>query len=302
MKKYIERLSEDGLAIFLFHGVIEKSEYAVRNYTKKHLDKKFFFELMEGLHASGRAITIDEVVRHCRAGIPFPSCAYAITFDDGFENNYSVAAPILEKLKIPATFYITTDFVDRNQMSWIDRIEYCLEKVRSGTVRFKWSTGAQRFSTPQEKISICDDIRKHVKNDPTISQDELVREVFGQCGLAEILSSDDPLDRKMSWSQVQTLTQNPLFTVGGHSHRHSILSFLTPADLEEEVQTSINLLKTRGGITPIYYSYPEGLTHCYSDAVIAVLKKCEIVCCPTAEDGINTHETDLFHLKRTFVI
>lgn len=302
MKEYIGRLSDSGLAIFLFHGVIEKSEYAVRNYTKKHLDKKSFVELMEGLRAGGQAMTMDEVVRHCKEGIPFPARAYAITFDDGFENNYSVAAPILEKLNIPATFYVTTDFVDRNQMSWIDRIEYCLEATPKGALTFPWASGVRQFSTAQEKIQILNEIRKHVKSDQSINQDTFVSGIFSQCNREEIFSSDDALDCKMNWAQVQTLVQNPLFTVGGHAHRHAILSFLTPDELDEEVRTSIELLHTRAGITPIHYSYPEGLAHCYSDEVIMSLKKYGVTCCPTAEDGLNTNKTDLFRLKRIFVV
>ena len=302
MKKYVERLSGNGFALFLFHGVIEKSNYTVRNYTKKHLEKKFFVELMKELRAQGNPMTIDEVVRCHREGSPFPPRAFAVTFDDGFENNYSVAVPVLQELDVPATFYVTTDFVDRNQMSWIDRIEYCLEKVPSGAVRFTWSSSAQYFSTPQEKVSILDDIREHVKNDPTIDQNEFARGIFAQCGLAEIFSSDDPLDQKMDWMQVRALSESPLFPVGGHSHRHSILSFLTPDELDKEVRTSVELLKLHTGMSPIHYSYPEGLAHCYSQEVITVLKKYGIVCCPTAEDGLNTEKADLFHLKRIFVV
>ena len=56
-----------------------------------------------------------------------PRNAYAITFDDGFENNYSLAAPILDDFNLPATFYFSTDFIENNSMSWIDKIEYCVE-------------------------------------------------------------------------------------------------------------------------------------------------------------------------------
>lgn len=301
-RDYVQRLSDNGLAIFLFHGVIEKSEYAVRNYTKKHLEKDFFIELMKGLRGGGHLMTIDEVVRHCREHIPFPERAYAITFDDGFENNYSVVAPVLEDLKIPATFYVTTDFVDRNAMSWIDRIEYCLESAGRGVLRLPWRGTSWEFSTTQEKIKILEDIRKHVKEDDSINQNTFVRDIFSQCNITEIESSDDPLDRKMGWAQVRALSDNPLFTVGGHSHRHAILSFLSSDDLENEVRTSVDLLKTHAGINPIHYSYPEGLAHCYSDEVITTLKKYGVTCCPTAEDGLNTHATDLFHLKRIFVV
>ena len=40
-----------------------------------------------------------------------------------------LAAPILNDLNIPATFYITTDFITNNSMSWIDMIEDSISKI-----------------------------------------------------------------------------------------------------------------------------------------------------------------------------
>ena len=92
-----------------------------------------------------------------------------------------------------------------------------------------------------------------------------------------------------------------LFTVGGHSHTHAILSFLDDDALDAEIDTSLRLLAERARIKARHYSYPEGLRHCYSDRVIRHLKKRAIRCCPTAEDGVNDHRTDLFRLKRITV-
>ena len=56
--------------------------------------------------------------------------SFAITFDDGFENNFSVAAPILVNFKIPFTIYITTNFVNKNAMSWIDKVDHAVDKTK----------------------------------------------------------------------------------------------------------------------------------------------------------------------------
>ena len=122
MKQFVERLSDEGaLTIFLFHGVVENSEHEVRNYTRKHLTVDEFQEVVGALSAAGQALSMDEVLERCLSKSAFPKRAFSITFDDGFENNYSVARPILERLKIPATIYVTSRFVEENGMSWIDQ-------------------------------------------------------------------------------------------------------------------------------------------------------------------------------------
>lgn len=301
----IERLSDAGLAIFLFHGVIEKEHYVVRNYTGKHLEAVFFYELMRTLKKRGNPLSMDEVVEHYNTGRPFLPRSFAVTFDDGFENNYSVAAPILKDLGIPAIFYVTTGFVENNLMPWIDRIEHCLENTLEGSLIFPWTQTAQLFRTADEKKRLLEDIRFYVKRDASIDVAALVSSVFSQCSLQEIRHNDGPLDLKMDWDEVRTLSKDSNFIIGGHTHTHKILSFLNRHELDAEIKTSIEMLKQKAGINVRHYSYPEGLQHCYSDEVIAVLKHYGIVCCPSAEEGINylvNSTDDLFHLKRISVV
>ena len=298
---YRDRLTETGLAIFLLHGVIEESRYAVRNYTRKHLPKDYFRRFLLDVREAGHPLSMDDVVRHHRERRPFPPRSFAVTFDDGFENNFSVAAPVLEELEIPATFYLTTRFIDENGMSWIDRIEYFLERAPAARLSFSWDAGPRTLRTADDRIKFLEYLRSRVKQDNSIDPDGLVSSVFQQCGLDEVTSSGDPLDLKMSWAQVKKMAASGLFTIGGHSHRHVNLCFLAPDELEREIAVSIRLLKEKAGIRPWHYSYPEGLEYCYSDNVIKVLRKHGIVCSPTAIDGTNDLDTGLFHLKRIMV-
>jgi peptidoglycan/xylan/chitin deacetylase (PgdA/CDA1 family) len=45
----------------------------------------------------------------------------AITFDDGYRDNFTVAAPILEQFGLPACFFVTTGFIASTQTPWWDR-------------------------------------------------------------------------------------------------------------------------------------------------------------------------------------
>jgi len=294
----IQSLAPDKLCIFLLHGVVEKSNYQVRNYTRKHLDVAVFREYMQGLKRHGTALSMDQVVEYTALEKPFPANSFAITFDDGFENNYSVALPELEKLEIPATFYITTGFIQENKMSWIDRIEYCFEFSQKVALKVPWDSEYKICNNKESKIALLSEIRHHVKNSTNLNPDHFADSICNQTGYGNLSSSLDPLDLKLSWQQVETIHTHPLFTIGGHTHTHAILSFLSPEDLNHEVKLSLDLLRDLAKVQTIHFSYPEGLSHCYNSEVIACLQSHGILCCPTAEMGWNPLGTDLFHLKR----
>ena len=299
--KIAQRLTENSLVIYLFHGVIEGSDYTVRNYTRKHLGKDYFCEFIKENKMVGHPLSMDDVIEHYKTGESYPPFSFAVTFDDGFENNYSVAAPILKDLNVPATFYVTTDFIENNHMSWTDRLEYCLEVVSEGQLSFFWDQNMHVFKNREDKISLLEHLRSRVKQDPTIDLSNLVSDIFLQCGLDEITQSDDPLDLKMSWKQISELNNDENFIIGGHTHSHPILSFLNDSEIEKEIKTSVCLLDKKAGIKSSHYAYPEGLEYCYSDEVIKVLKNHDVVCCPTAEYGVNQIDCDLFRLKRIMV-
>lgn len=301
--EYVARLADDRAAIFLFHGVVESLPYRVRNYNRKHLSADAFRAVLEGLlSAGGRPLTMNDVYEHCRNGEPYPPKAFAVTFDDGFRNNLTVALPIMRSLGVPATFYLTTRFIDENAMSWVDRLEHAFERMTHGSVQLPWEARRRDFATAQEQIAVLADIRTRLKSDPAADLDAAVSQIVASLGVEEVRASDDPLDAKLSWQEVRTLAAQPDCIVGGHSHSHGILSFLAPAELEPELDLSFSLLAEKGGVASHHYSYPEGLRHCYSEPVIEALKRRGIGCCPSAEDGLNDPGTDPFRLKRIFVV
>jgi peptidoglycan/xylan/chitin deacetylase (PgdA/CDA1 family) len=301
MTNYCAFLSDQTLSIYLLHGVVDKNSYKVRNYTRKHLEKDYFYSILKELKRSGHPISMDEVVDCHLSGKPYPANAFAITFDDGFENNYSVAAPILKDLGIPATFYITTGFIQNNAMSWIDRIEHCLEHTQNVLLRLPWSDVKHTIKNPEDAIHILNIIRNTVKNNPDIDINTLVSNIYDQCGLEGVCQSSDPLDKKMTWDQIRLLNDDESFTIGGHTHSHAILSFLNAKELRNEISQSLGLLKEKSCVFTKHYSYPEGLAYCYSDSVIEELQNHGIVCSPTAMNGVNHFQNNLFHLKRIMV-
>jgi len=300
--KYLSKLDEKELVIFLFHGVVEDSVHEVRNYNGKHLLSQNFIDLIDGLSRYGIPLSMDEIIGLNDDKNGYPPNSYAITFDDGFKNNHDIAAPALDDFSTPATFYLTTDFIQSNRMSWIDQIEYCFESIRSTSLFLPWSNEKIQIHDAETKIAYLEEIRRNVKANPgKYLDDGFVRNIFDQCEVDLIETNSDVIDQKMNWEDVHALSQNDLFTIGGHTHSHNSLAFLADDGMNHEIAVSLTYLKEKANLSTRHYSYPEGTEVDYSEKVIESLKKNGIRCCPTAIEGTNDCGIDLFHLRRTTV-
>jgi len=301
---YTQRLADNDVIIFLFHGVIDENPYSVRNYNRKHILKHEFITLLKQLKHLGNPIHMDELVwaQHTKGDLP-PK-AFIISFDDGFQNNHSIAAPILDDLKIPATFYITSGFVEHNWMSWIDRIDYAIEHTQVKKLHPSFFDTQLEIDSIPKKIEFLETIRKLAKGDKDFfsNKEKIIEEIFELCNVKEVSSYSSIIDSKMTWAEVSSLSSSSNFTVGGHTHTHPIMSYLTGDQLNAEIDQCLNHLKTAVNQPIEHFSYPEGLTHCFNEKVIDTLKKKGIRCCPTAIDGENNVNTDLFYLKRVTVV
>jgi peptidoglycan/xylan/chitin deacetylase (PgdA/CDA1 family) len=295
-------LNRDECCIFLLHGVTRSHGYQVRNYTRKHLPEDDFRTFLAELVKHGTPISMDDVTRSLAHGA-FP-CQYpfAITFDDGFENNLSIAAPILQEFSVPATFYVSTRLIDENRMTWIDSVEDCLEHTTGGAVILPWQHEPRSLSSREDKIAILDDIRGHVKANPSIDENRFAHEFCRSLGRKIVEHSDDPLDKKLDWQQLNNLAECPLFTIGGHSHDHCNLAFLDAPALDFQIRHSLALLHDHLPYRIMHYSYPEGTQNAFSADVEAVLRQHGIACCPTAMPGTTSAVSSPFRLRRMNVV
>ena len=301
MKDYSKYLRKKCNVIFLFHGVIDKNPFKIRNYTKKHLLKKEFIKVLNDLKKKGNCMSLDQVYDNIKNKRNFKDYSYSITFDDGFYNNYKIAAPILKKRKLYATFYLTTSFIEKNETSWIDKIEHMIEKIKTKKIIYIFNQKFEIINNKKIKINFLNTIRYLAKKDNT-DFNRLVLDIKKQLGFNYKLNNlQNILDKKMNWNQVRKLNQCEYSIVGGHTVNHPILSFLSDKDAKKEIYNSINAIKKNAKIIVKHYSYPEGLKNTFGKREIKLLKNEGIKICPSAEFGFNNKNTDLFNLRRIFV-
>ena len=106
--------NSDGFGILMYHRVTERVpgvEPPTNNVTPTQLRRQ-----LAGLLAHGfKPWPLSQLVLAQQAGDTIPSTAFAVTFDDGYENNYLHALPILAELQIPATIFLATKYLDSHE-------------------------------------------------------------------------------------------------------------------------------------------------------------------------------------------
>lgn len=120
-------MTRRGVRILCYHGLASINEYAGK--PKLFMRPETFRHRMEFLRARGfPVVPLAEAVDHLGNG-KLPDCATVITFDDGWHSVYRDALPILQEMKIPATVYIATYYVDKGIPDPHALLEYALNNA-----------------------------------------------------------------------------------------------------------------------------------------------------------------------------
>jgi peptidoglycan/xylan/chitin deacetylase (PgdA/CDA1 family) len=110
-----ERDFRSKMVILAFHRISDIFPEGGLTYSSARFEK-----LCEFLRAEFKVVPLSEQVAGCNAGKNMGG-TLSITLDDGYLDNYEVAAPILRKLGLPATFFVTTGFIGTRTVAFWDR-------------------------------------------------------------------------------------------------------------------------------------------------------------------------------------
>src|SRR5712691_2436859 len=80
-----------------------------------------------------RVLTVEDLVERLRQGT-VPRNALALTFDDGYRDNLSHAAPILAQYRLPATIFLATGYIGTPDVPWFDRVALAFKLSRRSDV------------------------------------------------------------------------------------------------------------------------------------------------------------------------
>ncbi len=108
----------DKILILLYHRVLPKEDNLSKISPEEKVfsvKEKEFSKQLEYLHSNGwKTLNLNQLLEYLQGKTSFPDKTLIITFDDGNQTDYTIAFPLLEKFGFKATFFLTTDFIDKS--------------------------------------------------------------------------------------------------------------------------------------------------------------------------------------------
>ncbi|MGE5498036.1 MAG: polysaccharide deacetylase family protein, partial [Syntrophothermus sp.] len=183
----------------------------------------------------------------------------AITFDDGYLDNYTYALPLLEKQRVPATIFVTAGMVGSQEEFWWDALERILFVNNNLPQRLNLSSDKETYDlslvSPTDKFKAYEIIHSILKNQSVSERSELINALLNWGGLSK---EGRQSHRIMNQEELKKISVSPYIEIGSHTVSHQKLSSLGYNEQYQELSNSRTLLESIINKPVTTLSYPFG--------------------------------------------
>ena len=247
-----ESMTKPTGAIILMYHSVATDDVALYIDPRNHLRSVEFERQMAFLHNYRTVISLSALLDQLDAGISPPAGTVCITFDDGYLDNLTVAAPILAKYDIPATLYLPTAHIDRAQTHWADTLHQFFIGRTNNVLEIPSVGLTADLSRADQRVKAYTALHRPLLESLYDDREALLSEVKRQLkptGASPRLT--------MNWEEVRDLVRRyPLFEIGGHSCGHIDLRTHGGEIAQSEMMLCRHTLQLELGMVPQHFSFP----------------------------------------------
>jgi len=275
------------LAVFCYHQVLERTD-------PLRAGEPDATEFANDVAVIGRVFTVlplEDAARRLRDG-SLPACAACITFDDGYANNLDLAAPILDKAGVPATFFVTGGALDTGIM-WNDLVIEAVARRRgalnlASVAELQGAVPADEPEGPKLVSRLLERLKRLPVKERWAAAERLYRDNAG----------GDPPRLMMTRESVAALARRG-YDIGGHTLTHPILQVLDAAAARAEIVGCSEWIRDVTGRAPKTFAYPNGKPgRDFSAPHGAMAAEAGFTLAVSTEWKVARRDTDVFNIPR----
>jgi peptidoglycan/xylan/chitin deacetylase (PgdA/CDA1 family) len=275
------------LSVLIYHRVLPKPDPLLDGEPSA----AEFERTIRWIKRTFSVIPLADGVAGLKAGV-LPARALCITFDDGYANNESVAAPILARLGVHATFFIATGFLDGGRM-FNDNVVEAVRGFHGAELDLE-PLGLARYRTGsvEERRRAISAILDTVKYKQPEERAQLTERI------AEAAKVRLPTDLMMTSAQAANLARMG-FALGGHTVSHPILAQLDAGAAMREIELGKRRVEELAGGRVGLFAYPNGRPNLdYSAVTVELVRAAGFDGAVSTSHGAARNGSDPFQIPR----
>ena len=316
-KKWLQ--TQPRAVILVYHRVIDvDSDPQLLNVSPEH-----FAQHLKVIRQSYQPISLRDLVHQLDEN-QVPHRAVAITFDDGFADNLHYAKPLLERHQIPATVFVTAGAVDQPiEFWWYDLERILLQpgilpnqlSLTINGVAYEWHLGDSTTYTeaeyqgyhtwdilkpesPTPRHALYRELGSLIRTLAASTRQQLIREIVGWAGVTE---AGRPENLALTRAELQRLASGNLVEIGVHTMTHPVLSAISKAEQQSEIQQSKETLEHLLEQPVTSFAYPYGAKADYTSETVEIARAVGFSSTCSNFGGVVLKGVDRFELPRFLV-
>lgn len=240
--------SRGKLTILTYHRVLPEVDPLL---TEDQVDARKFATHMAAIAECFNVLPLPEALERM-ANDTLPARALSITFDDGYQDNYAIALPILRQHGFKATFFVCSGYLNDGLM-FNDAIVEALRASTATELDLDWlELGRLPLNSIPLKRTASEKILDAVKYLPFEERKQACDRV------AQAAAPNQPRPRlMMTDDEIRQLAAHGM-TIGGHTHTHPILSRIDLDSARRDIAQNRAALADLVGRQPLIFAYPNG--------------------------------------------
>lgn len=243
-----------------------------------------------------RFIHMAEALSQLSLGRRIDRGAAVLTFDESFAATAELGLPILRRLGIPCTFFVSTAHLDGKESLWDQSIHALLEALAPEPLTVAFVDRVLRTDTPSARIA---SVRRLIQHLASLDEERLARRLEELFSRAPAPVAMPTLDRMLTSGELTRIARDSLVSIGAHGHHHHALASVSEEVRAEELAKPREILRELCGSSYLdVLSYPFGRPPYVNEQVVTHARRIGYRAAFGAETGVARPGDNLMRLPR----
>ena len=250
---YTRFVESGGFLTLMYHSVLDANRTPYIDPSNA-VSVEVFEAQLALLKETCNVISLEAAIEYHRGTRTLPENSVVITFDDGYHDNYEVAAPLLAKYDLPATLFVCTGYVDRQEPQWIDELFTAFQFREAQLLRLSDYPMPFALDAGRGELDAYQFVSGRLLTLDYTDRRALLDEVKTQ-----LRPRREAPRLTLGWDELRAMRREyPNFALALHTHDHVDLSGLPVANAVTEIRKSQQRFQAELGYAARYLTYPYG--------------------------------------------